>query len=807
MNRIYITLLSMVVAVSAMASGQWTIQGRTYTVDTLYHAQVGPGTTYTKVRATGYRNWNVFYSTTDLTAPYVEMRAVMANDKIASVATVSKMASAHNAEGALHFAGVNADFFGNNAPIGTTVVDGEVYYASNNGWTHWAIDENNVPHLGSMTVGGSVVNAAGSASHTIAAFNRGRGENELIVFTPKFGTTTATNQYGCEVLLTPVDGNIAFGKSVRMKVTGAPDTAGSMAIPSGCYVLSGHGTAKTFVNGLTDGEIITVNASLSLGETSIAATQVLGGQPMILSGGTVLNTESALEHLIALNPRTAVGHDATGTKLVMLVVDGRNTGVSDGCVSKELADIMREVGCTEAMNFDGGGSSTFYVDEFGVVNRTSDGSERAVTNALFAVATSPTDNEIASVKFLDNSMELPKYGYYTPTVYGYNKYGVLVDTDVKGYTLSCPSQLGEIVENGASLFANGEGYHVLTVTYGNATDAIPVLIGSGSPEFKHESVVVDSYNGYSVEVVALVNGKSMPLDNSALTWTSEDESIAAVDEAGVVRGIKNGTTRIFGAVGDISDTLEVVVEIPEARYMPIDPDLDVATWSMTSSMIKTGAAISSCGESGIAFDFAISSARGPYIGAAKNVRIWSRPDSLQLKIKTGTVTIEKISLNIVAGFGAAESVWKTFEVAMAPSETPYNWMVSKDDLTGEPGNWGACPITIKGINLYVKGTAGVAQRIEISEMNGVYTCISDDAGVETVVADADVKLVPNVVNTGETVAIKASGDCRYAVVSVNGMVVAEGAGNVIGTAGLSEGMYIVKVETGNGVKSSRLIVR
>ena len=158
---------------------------------------------------------------------------------------------------------------------------------------------------------------------------------------------------------------------------------------------------------------------------------------MILSGGVVLNTETAFDHLTALNPRTAVGHNADGSKVVMLVVDGRNGTVSQGCVSKVLADIMREVGCTEAMNYDGGGSSTFYIDALGVVNRPSENAaQRTVTNGMYAVATSPTDNEIASIAFADYKMNLPRYGYYTPVIYGYNKYGVLVDAYLQGYTLS-----------------------------------------------------------------------------------------------------------------------------------------------------------------------------------------------------------------------------------------------------------------------------------------------------------------------------------------------------------------------------------
>jgi hypothetical protein len=61
-----------------------------------------------------------------------------------------------------------------------------------------------------------------------------------------------------------------------------------------------------------------------------------------------------------------------------------------------------------------------------VRNVGSDGNERAVGNAIFAVMEAPEDNEIAEIRFKDWAMTFPKYGIYTPTIYGYNKYGIMV---------------------------------------------------------------------------------------------------------------------------------------------------------------------------------------------------------------------------------------------------------------------------------------------------------------------------------------------------------------------------------------------
>jgi len=82
------------------------------------------------------------------------------------------------------------------------------------------------------------------------------------------------------------------------------------------------------------------------------------------------------------HPRTAVGKDANG-KLVILVVEGRSED-DQGVMLSELADIMLELGCIDAVEFDGGGSSALWYGDR-IVNMPSDGQERAVINHLVLV--------------------------------------------------------------------------------------------------------------------------------------------------------------------------------------------------------------------------------------------------------------------------------------------------------------------------------------------------------------------------------------------------------------------------------------
>jgi len=82
-----------------------------------------------------------------------------------------------------------------------------------------------------------------------------------------------------------------------------------------------------------------------------------------------------------LHPRTALGFDDTGAWLLFVVVDGRQPGFSEGVSLYELAEIMKDQGCSQSINTDGGGSSIMLVrdrDAARTVNSPSDRAPRTV---------------------------------------------------------------------------------------------------------------------------------------------------------------------------------------------------------------------------------------------------------------------------------------------------------------------------------------------------------------------------------------------------------------------------------------------
>lgn len=72
----------------------------------------------------------------------------------------------------------------------------------------------------------------------------------------------------------------------------------------------------------------------------------------------------------ALHPRTALGFDNSGSWLLLIVVDGRQPGFSEGVTLYELAEIFQSKGCSQSINLDGGGSSILLLQESGKEVRT-----------------------------------------------------------------------------------------------------------------------------------------------------------------------------------------------------------------------------------------------------------------------------------------------------------------------------------------------------------------------------------------------------------------------------------------------------
>jgi exopolysaccharide biosynthesis protein len=152
----------------------------------------------------------------------------------------------------------------------------------------------------------------------------------------------------------------------------------------------------------TDGTVEIYDETTTSADELLAdgAWNTLSFGPAIIADGAVVDGIEEIEidtnfgnHSIQGDqPRTAVGV-IDENHLVFVVVDGRQSGYSEGVTLTELADIMIDLGATTAYNLDGGGSSTMYFDGE-VINSPSNGGERATSDILYiADASASTDGD------------------------------------------------------------------------------------------------------------------------------------------------------------------------------------------------------------------------------------------------------------------------------------------------------------------------------------------------------------------------------------------------------------------------------
>ncbi|QDV73027.1 phosphodiester glycosidase family protein [Botrimarina mediterranea] len=88
----------------------------------------------------------------------------------------------------------------------------------------------------------------------------------------------------------------------------------------------------------------------------------IGGYGDLLRNGAAVPTHEYDEFVENQHPRTALGISEGGRTLILVVVDGRQPGYSEGVSLPELSEIMRLFGAEDAVNLDGGGTSTMVIE-------------------------------------------------------------------------------------------------------------------------------------------------------------------------------------------------------------------------------------------------------------------------------------------------------------------------------------------------------------------------------------------------------------------------------------------------------------
>ncbi len=797
-------------------AGNIVVGTKTYPVDTLAHYKVGPGSYYTALNLIdATKPLRVYFLEVNVKNPLIQFKSVLGKDSTVTCERPSDMAKRKTKPGAMYFAGTNADFFATTGQVGYPVagcmVDGEIALIPNNR-PDIAFDRSIAAYIGTQVFSGNV--SLSGNSFPISNVNTTRNTNQLILYNSLNGKYTHTNAFGTEVLIQLVSPKWDVNTTLKAKVISLVTNTGNASIPIGSAILSGHGTAQTYLNTLKTDDIIDVNLGITIGGTEKPSlTEMVGGDRLILDNGLVTDND-----WVEVNPRTAMGYSSDKSKVYFCVVDGRST-ISVGVSTKQLADLIKSAGAYKAINLDGGGSSCLYIKEFNAVNSGSDGVERAVGNAIFAVSSAPTDAVIAEISAYQQTIELPKYGVFKPRFIGYNQYGTLLSTDLQGVTLSCPASLGYINSEG-QLVASGTQNGLLTADYNGIKTIVNIILKNEAEiAIRLDSVLIDNKFQYPIEVQSKIGQNTMKVLPAALTWTVLNPNICSAQN-GVLKGLSNGSTLVIGNLGAFKDTVRVKVEIPTAPKMIHDNFNNLASWTMTPSTSTWNTIVTNQGlpvgwTYGAAINYTYKSARTPSIKMAKTMELYSLPDTIKLVINPGNVEISKM---IVGLHTNNQSTIIPINFTIIPKNQNVEFDIPASSIVSNLNDISSYPIWFDYFNMYISTTNQVADAnysIYLKELSLCYKNVILGSYNPEILSQ--IVVYPNPVE-GDELHIKLnnsnSSNVKLKMYSVSGQLVSIQNSAVVSVSeikfplrGIQSGIYFLTVYDGDRVHTIKIIKR
>lgn len=219
-KRMLSSLLSGVMVLSLLLPvGQAAAATQGSSVVDTRRMEIGPGAVYTWMNMSkGSGEQKVHMVEFQPSQGSLELQPGMTNGKVYGMEGVSKMAADVDREGNRVIAAVNADFYdmSTGIPLGLFMGEGEILNSPQGSRVAFGIKEDGTSLFGTPTLSRSVtINGMTSA---LSSINRMRGNEELVLYTDKFHTSTMTNDLGDEVVLDVVNGRVASGETLTMKV-------------------------------------------------------------------------------------------------------------------------------------------------------------------------------------------------------------------------------------------------------------------------------------------------------------------------------------------------------------------------------------------------------------------------------------------------------------------------------------------------------------------------------------------------------------------------------------------------------------
>lgn len=439
--------------------------------------------------------------------------------------------------------GINADYFSfkTGIPMGYTIIDGEIVSKEYGGQDAVGFRSDGTGFIKWLDIATTV--SDGEKTVDVMYINKWcqPGFDPIYMLTDKFGKTTKTSSECIFVICSPVDGTLSIDTSMTMTVDDIFIYNGEIEIPEGKIVMlmdtSGDANCYDFLSRLAVGDTVTVT-NTAVGDdgtwkTAQNGVSSVGGR--LISGGVVNSNFEA-----GAAPRTAVGIKADGN-IIFYTIDGRQQGYSYGAQLKTLAQRMAELGCVDAINLDGGGSTVisavFPGNDFSTtVNSPSDGYLRNVANFIFL-----KDNRertdvpwIVTLKDAGNTNYLSGMSTVVEVESVYDTANYKME-DMSGLTMGVDTETASTIDDSGYLQLLGTG-DVNVVISGSGGDVASRLYNVyetpeeikvfNQADWKEISEIYTAPNEelqLNLSAGSYINGTELLSNNSLYTWEVEGD--------------------------------------------------------------------------------------------------------------------------------------------------------------------------------------------------------------------------------------------------------------------------------------------
>lgn len=509
-----------------------------YTVhDLSQQTRLSTGITYERIErytSVGWMNINVIRA--NLTDKYTEIKPITSENGVGNRAPLSSMIKSSGATAA-----VNGDFFYMGDPTYTygPLINGDKIITSPLPYSY------GYPTV-SMLLNGNVDISVWNPKITLYG-------SDSTAFDITVLNKTSSMDWGATILTSDwnktspgYDGKkdtvevVVIDKTVSEVRKNQPSTM----IPENGYIIasSNAATMEQMMKSFIPGQPATLNIELDFSPENVE--WAFGALNYLVKDGQ-LNDIS--DEVLGTNPRTAIGFNKDNTEMIMVTIDGRNKNYV-GVKQTELAEIMLGLGAYNAVNMDGGGSTTMGVDflknsNITVVNIPSDGRERKIASGVGVFNTSPDSDNVSMVEIIPaqdkvfNNTEVAlnfKFlnEYYTPLEVNANKVTFNIT----------PSNAGRIENNVFYPSKSGKAVITAEINGSEGQVEIDVLESPVSLKFNTDSLVMGFNDTYEIGEILGIDkeGNSAYIPAKYISYSYRNR----------VGNVENG---IFTA-GDVSNT-------------------------------------------------------------------------------------------------------------------------------------------------------------------------------------------------------------------------------------------------------------